>query len=1309
MVKTISLNMIVKNESHIIENTLEQLVNTFDFSYWVICDTGSTDNTQDIIKTFFKNKKINGELVEHEWKDFGHNRSLALDVVYNKSDYVLIFDADDSVHGTLILPELKADMYHMKLGKDFVYKRPLLVNNRLRWKFAGVLHEFLVCKDECGTQENIEGDYYIESGKSGARSLDKNKYEKDALILENAYNIEQDDSLKNRYAFYCAQSYMDSNNKLKSIEWYKKVINSDNWGQEKYYACLMIAKQLQDMETYDKFDVVHYLSLAGKYDNDRLEHLMRLVHFLHHKDEHTLVNALYLQNKNRKRIIHDLSSKLFVSIYDYDNTLEYYNSISSFYINDHTSGYECCKRIICNLIDTHIKNEGRLNITLNNLYYYKDCLKDETDSNILMTLFNKLNKYISTNCNNNMCELWNILFDKINFCEKSPLYIFKNKQKPVVFLSVTSCKRYNLFEKTINSILNNWLDIDKVDYWFCVDDNSNDADKFKMIANYPFFDFYFKNENEKGHRKSMNLIWDKLNELKPKYWIHLEDDFVFFDKMNYIGKAIEGIEVLHKYNINQILFNKCYAEIVEDYRISGYIDEKDFCVHEHNLKHNTNYVNNHYWPHYSFRPSLIVVDTILSLGNFDSCNQFFELDYANRWNDAGYKSGFFNKITNKHIGRLTKNRNDNSLLNAYDLNYESQFVKEKKYIKVVNLHRRHDRKEAMIQLFKSLYIDNYEFINAVDGKKLNKTDILDMFYGNDFANRRGFLGCALSHVNLWKRLLNDPDNNFYLIMEDDVIVSNNFKENIYKLKRVMDSKEIVFMGYSMYSIDRKKYNHIYNVDSNNIKVLELNKDIYTGGTFCYSINKKGAKHMLDYIDKYGIKHGIDYIMGKKNYGICYEVQPHISFSDWIERSTFNIENDIDTDIQSCCETIEIHDNQLSNDYNNLLSKFVFLPQNDQHDYDLYHTTNTFFEYMKVALNDEKCVAFNTLGFFKHKIDNLKPSRYYSDENDGIYIKLEHYNEYMKQNEKKNTHNEIIDIHTKNDISTNSNIKKIRVKLLCHWSLSKDIFNEWSNLFETQNSWKNIEFTYEDNDVDYYVIINYPYKGDYYEPSKSLIFQMEPWVYDESKSWGVKCWKEWSVPDESKFLYVGTHKKTLNNVQWQIRVPEYIPIRRSNKVISVLSAKNFDTGHNKRIEFIKYMENQNENQIDIFGRSNFHNFKNYAGKLLNDKKENHYINYKYCLAVENNMEHNYATEKIWESILCECLTFYWGCPNLEDYIDSDAFVRLDLNDYNKSIHIIKKAIDEDWWSQRIESIRREKHKLINDLGFLPQLKKIIKLD
>ena len=91
--KTICLNMIVKNESHVIEKTFDNLAKYITFDYWVICDTGSTDGTQDIIKNYFAKKGIPGELVQHEWKDFGHNRTLSLRAGYNKSDYLLIFDA----------------------------------------------------------------------------------------------------------------------------------------------------------------------------------------------------------------------------------------------------------------------------------------------------------------------------------------------------------------------------------------------------------------------------------------------------------------------------------------------------------------------------------------------------------------------------------------------------------------------------------------------------------------------------------------------------------------------------------------------------------------------------------------------------------------------------------------------------------------------------------------------------------------------------------------------------------------------------------------------------------------------------------------------------------------------------------------------------------------------------------------------------------------------------------------------------------------------------------------------------------------
>ena len=51
---TLCLNMIVKNESHIIEETLENLCQYFSLDYWVISDTGSTDNTIEIIENFFK-------------------------------------------------------------------------------------------------------------------------------------------------------------------------------------------------------------------------------------------------------------------------------------------------------------------------------------------------------------------------------------------------------------------------------------------------------------------------------------------------------------------------------------------------------------------------------------------------------------------------------------------------------------------------------------------------------------------------------------------------------------------------------------------------------------------------------------------------------------------------------------------------------------------------------------------------------------------------------------------------------------------------------------------------------------------------------------------------------------------------------------------------------------------------------------------------------------------------------------------------------------------------------------------------------
>ena len=75
--KTICLNMIVKNEAAIIRDTLENIIAHVPLDYYVISDTGSDDNTADIIEQFFAEKGIQGEIHHDEWVNFAHNRNCA--------------------------------------------------------------------------------------------------------------------------------------------------------------------------------------------------------------------------------------------------------------------------------------------------------------------------------------------------------------------------------------------------------------------------------------------------------------------------------------------------------------------------------------------------------------------------------------------------------------------------------------------------------------------------------------------------------------------------------------------------------------------------------------------------------------------------------------------------------------------------------------------------------------------------------------------------------------------------------------------------------------------------------------------------------------------------------------------------------------------------------------------------------------------------------------------------------------------------------------------------------------------------------
>jgi tetratricopeptide (TPR) repeat protein len=284
----ICLNMIVKDEAHIIETTLKKLLNKINIEYWVISDTGSSDNTKEIITNFFKERNIPGELYDDEWQDFGYNRTKALIHAFKKSKYVLIFDADDEIFGDFMLPTIKdsngqisleKDAYHFNFGdiNGIAYTRILLVNNQIRWEYIGVLHEFISCFGKSYTSDFITGNYYTISGKTGNRSKDQNKYLNDALVLKKAYGeaLKKNDQIYNRYAFYCANSYFDSGKFEEAIIWYKITLKQNNWIQEKYMACLKLFycyKNIQQEETGRDFLVQSF-----SYDTQRVECIYELV------------------------------------------------------------------------------------------------------------------------------------------------------------------------------------------------------------------------------------------------------------------------------------------------------------------------------------------------------------------------------------------------------------------------------------------------------------------------------------------------------------------------------------------------------------------------------------------------------------------------------------------------------------------------------------------------------------------------------------------------------------------------------------------------------------------------------------------------------------------------------------------------------------------------------------------------------------------------------------------------------------------------------------------------------------------------
>jgi len=296
---SICLVMIVKNESKVIRRCIDSVKDYIN--YWVIVDTGSTDGTQDLIKEIMNEYEIQGELHERPWVDFGYNRTESLEYSEGKADYRLVIDADDFLsvqEGENPFLNLTEDAYKIRIRlNSLAYYRTQLVRGDQKWKYVGVLHEYISGPTDIKVSEEfLEGVEMHASVSGHNRDIKgKDKYYNDALIFEKAIlttpKEELPIDLERRYVFYMAQSYRDAGMNERSIEAYQRRVDLGGWAEEVYISRYWIARQKQILERSDEEIIDAYLK-AWEYRPNRLESLYHLIKFLGTRKRYALAFAL---------------------------------------------------------------------------------------------------------------------------------------------------------------------------------------------------------------------------------------------------------------------------------------------------------------------------------------------------------------------------------------------------------------------------------------------------------------------------------------------------------------------------------------------------------------------------------------------------------------------------------------------------------------------------------------------------------------------------------------------------------------------------------------------------------------------------------------------------------------------------------------------------------------------------------------------------------------------------------------------------------------------------------------------------------
>jgi glycosyltransferase involved in cell wall biosynthesis len=327
---SICLCMIVRDEAAVIEHCLSSTRGLIDS--WVICDTGSCDGTQRLIETLLAD--VPGRLYQHQWRDFGHNRSELMRLAAGQADYLLLLDADMTVtFDRASLSCLSADSYLLRHAEPVEYWIKRLVKGDRTWRYVGSTHEHVATNDR-EVVERLDGIVVHHHADSGTRA---EKLDRDLRLLADDVRSDPTDA---RAVFYLAQTYRDLGRRPEAIDLYERRVAMRGWDQEIFYSLFQTG--VLRAESGEWPAAMAALVAAWEYRPARLEPVYELASRLRVRGDYQ--TAYLFARRGLGRPPPDDILFVWPWVYRWGLLFEY--SIAAYWVGEYREALAACRRLL---------------------------------------------------------------------------------------------------------------------------------------------------------------------------------------------------------------------------------------------------------------------------------------------------------------------------------------------------------------------------------------------------------------------------------------------------------------------------------------------------------------------------------------------------------------------------------------------------------------------------------------------------------------------------------------------------------------------------------------------------------------------------------------------------------------------------------------------------------------------------------------------------------------------------------------------------------------------------------------------------